>query len=66
MNRKERAEQRMQELIHSHAAGNEGSDPEFMRILQYFWRCALHRESGQSDAGTYYYCAYGAWYTSPG
>ena len=36
MNRKERAEQRMQELFHSHAAGNEGSDPEFMRILQGF------------------------------
>ena len=36
MNRKERAEQKMQELFHSHAAGNEGSDPEFMRILQGF------------------------------
>lgn len=34
MNRKERTEQKMQELFHSHAAGNEGSDPEFMQILQ--------------------------------
>ena len=34
MNRKERTEQKMQELFHSHAAGNEGTDPEFMQILQ--------------------------------
>lgn len=34
MNRKERTEQKMQELFHSHAAGEEGTDPEFMQILQ--------------------------------
>ena len=34
MDRKERTEQKMQELFHSHAAGNEGTDPEFMQILQ--------------------------------
>lgn len=34
MDRKERTEQKMQELFHSHAAGNEGSDGEFMQILQ--------------------------------
>lgn len=34
MNRKERTEQKMQELFHSHAAGDEGSDGEFMQILQ--------------------------------
>ena len=36
MNRKEKTEQKMQELFHSHAAGNEGTDPEFMQILQRF------------------------------
>ena len=34
MNREERTEQKMQELFHSHAAGDEGSDGEFMQILQ--------------------------------
>ena len=34
MNRKERTEQKMQELFHSPAAGEEGTDPEFMQILQ--------------------------------
>ena len=34
MDRKEKTEQKMQELFRSHAAGNEGSDGEFMRILQ--------------------------------
>ena len=34
MDRKERTEQKMQELFHSHAAGNEGPDGEFMQILQ--------------------------------
>lgn len=34
MNRKERTEQKMQELFHSHAAGDEGTDGEFMQILQ--------------------------------
>lgn len=34
MNRKERTEQNMQALFHSHAAGKEGTDPEFMQILQ--------------------------------
>lgn len=34
MNRKERTEQKMQELFHIHAAGNEGTDGEFMQILQ--------------------------------
>ncbi len=34
MNRKERTEQKMQELFHSHAAGEEGTDGEFMQILQ--------------------------------
>lgn len=36
MNRKERTEQKMQELFRSHAAGEEGTDPEFMQILQGF------------------------------
>ena len=34
MNRKEKTEQKMQELFHSHAAGDEGTDGEFMQILQ--------------------------------
>ena len=34
MNREERTEQKMQELFHSHAAGDESSDGEFMQILQ--------------------------------
>ena len=34
MNRKERTEKKMQELFHIHAAGDEGTDPEFMQILQ--------------------------------
>lgn len=38
MNREERTEQKMQELFHSHAAGDDGSDGEFMQILQgYFF-----------------------------
>ena len=32
--RKERTEQKMQELFHSHAAGDEGTDGGFMQILQ--------------------------------
>ena len=34
MDRKERTEQKMQKLFHSHAAGDEGADGEFMQILQ--------------------------------
>ena len=34
MDRRERTEQKMQELFHSHAAGDEGTDGEFMQILQ--------------------------------
>lgn len=34
MDRKQRTEQKMQELFHAHAAGNEGTDGGFMRILQ--------------------------------
>ena len=34
MDRKERTEQKMQELFHSHAAGSEGPDGAFMQILQ--------------------------------
>ena len=34
MDRKERTEQKMQELFHSHAAGDEGTDGAFMQILQ--------------------------------
>ena len=34
MNRLDRTEQKMQELFHSHAAGDEGTDGEFMQILQ--------------------------------
>ena len=34
MDRIERTEQNMQELFHSHAAGGEGPDGEFMQILQ--------------------------------
>ena len=34
MNRKERTEQKMQELFHIHAAGDEGSDGGFMQSLQ--------------------------------
>ena len=41
MNREERTEQKMQELFHSHAAGDEGSDGEFMQILQGFGVAAL-------------------------
>lgn len=32
MNRAERTERKMQELFHSHAAGEEGPDPEFMQM----------------------------------
>ena len=41
MNRKERTEQKMQELFHSHAAGEEGTDPEFMQILQGYIFCSI-------------------------
>ena len=34
MDRNERTEQKMQELFHSHAAGDEGPDGAFMQILQ--------------------------------
>ena len=34
MDRMERTEQKMQELFHTHAAGEEGSDGGFMQILQ--------------------------------
>ena len=34
MDRRERTEQKMQQLFHSHAAGNEGADGAFMQILQ--------------------------------
>lgn len=34
MNRKERTEAKVQELFHMPAAGEEGTDPEFMQILQ--------------------------------
>lgn len=34
MDRKERTEQKVQELFHSHAAGDEGPDGQFMQILQ--------------------------------
>ena len=34
MDRKERTEQKMQEIFHTHAAGQEGIDPAFMQILQ--------------------------------
>ena len=34
MDRKERTEQKMQQLFHSHAAGDQGSDGGFMQILQ--------------------------------
>ncbi len=34
MDRKERTEQKVQQLFHTPAAGNEGTDPEFMQILQ--------------------------------
>ena len=36
MTRKEQTEQNMQKLFHTHAAGEEGTDPEFMQILQGF------------------------------
>lgn len=36
MNRKERTEAKVQELFHMPAAGEEGTDPEFMQILQGF------------------------------
>lgn len=36
MDRRDRTEEKMQELFHTHAAGNEGNDPEFMQILQGF------------------------------
>ena len=34
MDRKERTNEKMQELFHTPAAGEEGTDPEFMQILQ--------------------------------
>ena len=34
MDRKDRTEQKMQELFHSHAAGDEGTDGGFMQVLQ--------------------------------
>ena len=34
MDRKERTEKKVQELFHTPAAGEEGTDPEFMQILQ--------------------------------
>lgn len=34
MDREERTARVVQELFHTPAAGNEGTDPEFMRILQ--------------------------------
>lgn len=34
MDREERTERVVQQLFHIPAAGNEGADPEFMRILQ--------------------------------
>ena len=34
MNRKERTEKKVQELFHIHASGDEGTDGEFMQILQ--------------------------------
>lgn len=36
MDRRDRTEEKMQELFHTHAAGKEGNDPEFMQILQGF------------------------------
>lgn len=36
MNRKERTAEKVEELFHIPAAGNEGTDPEFMQILQGF------------------------------
>ncbi len=36
MDRKNRTEEKMQELFHCPAAGEEGTDPEFMQILQGF------------------------------
>lgn len=36
MNRKERTNEKVEELFHIPAAGDEGSDPEFMQILQGF------------------------------
>lgn len=34
MERRERTEEKVQELFHAPAAGDEGTDPEFMQILQ--------------------------------
>ena len=34
MERRERKEEKVQELFHAPAAGDEGTDPEFMQILQ--------------------------------
>lgn len=34
MNRRERTEEKVQELFHTPAAGEKGTDPEFMQILQ--------------------------------
>lgn len=46
MDCKERTEQKMQELFHSYAAGNEGSDGEFMQILQgYIFRDMCYTSS---------------------
>ena len=34
MNRKDRTEKKVQELFHIHSSGDEGTDGEFMQILQ--------------------------------
>ena len=34
MERRGRTEEKVQELCHTPAAGDEGTDPEFMQILQ--------------------------------
>ena len=36
MDRRERTNEKMQELFHTPAAGEEGTDPEFMQILHSF------------------------------
>ena len=41
MNRRERTEEKVQELFGIPAAGEEGTDPEFMQILQGFGVAAL-------------------------
>ena len=65
MDRRERTNAKMQELFHTPAAGEEGTDPEFMQILQGYifgdgtatarpapWSCSGCRSTPRSRPST--------------